>query len=281
MSVQLAFAATDRVGEGPVWHAGMLHWVDILGGLIHRGDPATATVTTDEVPTLVGAAVPASSGGYVVACTEGFGTVRDGTLDVRNAILPDGIRMNDAKCDPLGRLWAGSNAMEFDSGAGTLHLLRPDWTTEVVLTGMTLPNGMGWSPDGATFYLIDSYAFELYEFGFSAAGIDVGSRRVVASFDPAEGMPDGMCVDAEGGLWVARWGGARVDLLTPDGVPRRSVKIPAAQPSSCAFGGADLDVLYVTSAREGLPLDASGPDGSVFVLDDPGVRGLPVGGFAA
>lgn len=281
MSVKVAFAATDRVGEGPVWHDGRLHWVDILSGLIHRGDPATATVTTDEVPTLVGAAVPAASGGYVVACAEGFGTVRDGTLDVRSAILPDGIRMNDAKCDPLGRLWAGSNAMEFDAGAGALHVLHSDWTTEVVLTGLTLPNGMGWSPDGATFYLIDSYAYELYSFGYSAAGIDVGSRRLVASFDPAGGMPDGMCVDAEGGLWVARWGGSRVDLLTPDGVLRRTVPMPAAQPSSCAFGGADLDVLYVTSAREGLTLADGDSDGSVFILDDPGVRGLAVQGFAA
>jgi sugar lactone lactonase YvrE len=278
--VNVAFPCSARVGEGPVWEGGVLHWVDILGGAIHTGEPDTGAVSTVCVPTLVGAAVPDAEEGFVVACAEGFGTVRDGSLDVRCRILGDGLRMNDAKCDPWGRLWAGSNAMNFDAGAGRLHVLRADWSTEVVLDGLTLPNGLGWSPDGTTFYLVDSYAYEIYAFAVTADGMDIGSRRVIATFDQRQGMPDGMCVDAEGCLWVAIWGGGRIERLAPNGRRLRTVTMPVQQPSSCAFGGTDLEVLYVTSAREGLSLAGSAQDGSVFVLRDPGVRGLPVHGFA-
>ncbi len=279
--VDVAFATSDRLGEGPVWHDGALHWVDILDGLIHRGDPVTGAVETVAAPTLIGAAAPAASGGYVIACAEGFGTVIEGVLDVRSAFLPDGVRMNDAKCDPFGQLWAGSNAMEFNAGAGALHVLRPDWSVETVLTGLTLPNGMGWSPDGATFYLIDTFAYELYAFEFGRAGPDVDRRRVLAQFDRAEGLPDGLCVDAQGDLWVARWGGRRIDRIGPDGQRLGRIDIPAVQSSSCAFGGADLDVLYVTSARDGLDLGDSDPDGSVFAVTGLGVSGQPGTVFAA
>jgi sugar lactone lactonase YvrE len=278
--IEVAFSCSARVGEGPVWDGGVLHWVDILGGAIYTGNPNIGVVSAVSVPTLVGAAVPRAGGGYVVACADGFGAVRDGSLDVRCRILGDGLRMNDAKCDPRGRLWAGSNAMDFDAGAGRLHVLHADWSTEVVLDGLTLPNGLGWSPDGATLYLVDSLAYEIYAFAVTSDGIDIGSRRVVATFDERQGMPDGMCVDAEGCLWVAVWGGGRVERIAPDGRRLRTVKLPVQQPSSCAFGGTGLDVLYVTSAREGLDLAESAQDGWVFVLRDPGVRGLAVQSFA-
>jgi sugar lactone lactonase YvrE len=252
-----------------------LHWVDIMAGSIHTSDVTTGHTETSTVPTLVGAAVPRHAGGFVAATAEGFASVDAGVLDTRLAFLPDGSRMNDAKCDSHGRLWAGSTAMDFRRGEGYLHVLLPDWTTRVVLDGLMLPNGLGWSPDERTFYLIDTFAAELYAFNTSLNGLVLARRRVLYVFPAEMGMPDGLTVDSTGCLWIAMWGGARVVRISPDGDLLATIEMPAQQPSSCAFGGRDLDTLYVTSAREGLDLAADDPDGSVFALAGLGVAGLP------
>ena len=170
--------------------------------------------------------------------------------------------------------------MDFRSGAGALHVLGPDWSTRTVLDGLTLPNGLGWSPDGTTFYLIDTVPAQVWAFAFDGATGIVSERRLLRQFRAGVDQPDGMCVDADGGLWVALWGGARVVCLSPEGGEVRSVAMPVAQPSSCAFAGPRLDRLMVTSAREGLDLTAHSPDGSVFVVDGLGARGLPTPLFA-
>jgi sugar lactone lactonase YvrE len=266
-----------RVGEGPHWSPGArtLHWVDILAGSIHTSDLTTGHTSTLTVPTLVGAAVPRREGGFVAATAEGFGTVDSrGVLDRRLVFLPNGIRMNDAKCDVRGRLWAGSTALDFRTGEGRLHVLLPDWSTRVVLDGLTLPNGLGWSPDGRTFYLIDSIAGELYAFDTYPDRVVLAHRRVLYAFPAEMGLPDGLTVDSAGCIWVALWGGSRVVRISPDGDLIGSIEMPVRQPSSCAFGGQALDTLYITSAREGLDLDARDLDGSVFALAGLGVTGV-------
>lgn len=277
--MRVAVRSCARVGEGPVWDAtaGVLHWVDILAGRLHTSDLATGATRTRELPTLLGAAAPRAGGGFVAAVAEGFAEVGEDGMRVRQPVLADGIRMNDAKCDPAGRFWAGSTALDFAPGRGALHVLEPDWSTRVVLDGLTQPNGLGWSPDGTTFYLVDTAERELSAF---TAG-SVAGRRLVRRFG-ADEVPDGLCVDAAGCLWVALWGGSRVLRLSPEGEVLTTLPVPAAQPTSCAFAGPGLDVLCVTSAREGLGRADDDPalDGAVFAFTDVGAVGVPVARFA-
>ncbi|MET7330883.1 SMP-30/gluconolactonase/LRE family protein [Nonomuraea sp. NPDC005650] len=283
MRIEVAVPGRARVGEGPVWDAGTgrLHWVDIPAGHLHTSDPATGRTSSVELPTLVGAAVPRRGGGFVAATREGFATVEpDGSMTVRRAILPDGERMNDAKCDRHGRFWAGSTAMDFEPGKGALHVLMPDWTSRVVLDDLALPNGLDWSPDGRTFYLADSIAGEISAFDSEPGSTAISRRRTLFRIPARSGMPDGLTVDAAGCLWVAVWGGDRLARISPDGDLLGEIPMPVHQPSSCAFGGPRLDVLYVTSAREGLDLPDDDPAGSVFALDRPGAVGRPSTAFA-
>jgi sugar lactone lactonase YvrE len=278
VEVTTAFAGRARVGEGPVWddRKHVLHWVDILAGTIHTGDPRTGSQASVSLPTLVGAAIPRRGGGFIAATAEGFVAVEaDGMVGRRLTVLPAGQRMNDAKCDAVGRFWAGSVDMEFAAAQGALHVLRPDWQTGQVLDGLTLPNGLAWSLDGRTFYLVDTVAAELYAFDSQPDGPVLTNRRLIARFPTRLGMPDGMTIDAQGCLWIAMWGGDRVLRVSPEGRILLEVPMPVHQPSSCAFGGPDLDILYVTSARDGLQLDEDDIAGSVFALRGHGVRGLP------
>jgi sugar lactone lactonase YvrE len=283
MTAEVAFASRARVGEGPVWDAEIcrLHWVDIPAGHIHTSDPTTGQTTSIELPTLVGAAVPRRGGGFVAATAEGFATVKaNGLMNVRRAILPDGERMNDAKCDRHGQLWAGSTTMDFQPGKGALHVLMPDWTSRVVLEELTLPNGLGWSPDGHTFYLADTMAGEVSAFDTDQGATRISRRRVLFRIPDHTGMPDGLTVDAAGCLWVAVWGGDRLARISPEGDLLGEVPLPVHQPSSCTFGGSRLDVLYITSAREGLDLSDNDPAGSVLAVDRLGVVGMPSTAFA-
>ncbi|GAA2800380.1 SMP-30/gluconolactonase/LRE family protein [Kitasatospora paracochleata] len=283
IEITVAVPSEARVGEGPFWDgdSGRLSWVDILGGTVHTADPATRHVRTFTLPTLVGAAVPKTSGGFVAATTEGFTDLApDGTWTTRRAVLPPGQRMNDAKCDAAGRLWAGSCAMDFAPSGGALHVLSPGWQTERFLDGeLTQPNGLGWSPDGRTFYLVDTVAREVNAFDVLPDRLAPANRRTLARFPDRGGEPDGLTVDADGCLWIALWGGGRIVRVSPEGRVLTEIAVPVAQPASCAFGGPDRDVLYVTTAREGLALRPDSVDGSVLAVRGLGVRGLPAHRF--
>jgi sugar lactone lactonase YvrE len=296
--VRVAVRATARVGEGPVWDPvrQVLRWVDIPAGLVHAsrmvtGETAAATTTTMRLPMQVGAVAPAAGGDLVMACEQGFGLLAaDGSFDVRLPVLAPGERMNDAKCDAAGRLWAGSTELDFSPGRGALHVLRPDWSTDIVLTDLTLPNGLGWSPASDVFYLADSEQRVIYAFDFDLRRAALSRRRTLIAFTQPDGKPDGLCTDSAGDLWVAMWGGSRVLRISPLGEIRAVVPMPVRQPSSCAFGGPELDVLYVTSAREGLilPPGRDALDGSVFAVDPAGATGTapvffgaPPGGMIA
>lgn len=282
--VRIAVAAAARVGEGPVWdrETGLLLWVDIVSGQIHTSDPTNGRTRTLTVPTMVGAAAPREAGGFVAATTEGFAVVDDaGGLDTRCPILPDGIRMNDAKVDSAGRFWAGSTAMDFADGQGALHLLRPDWSTESVIEGLTQPNGLGWSPDDRTFYLVDTARRILLAFDFDRNTAELSGAKVLVRYQEPD-TPDGLCVDADGRLWIAMWGSGRLERRLADGTLDGVIELPVVQPTCCAFGGVSLDILYVTSAREGMdPADLiDSPDGSVLAVSGSGAQGLPMTRFA-
>jgi sugar lactone lactonase YvrE len=281
--IAIAFPGTARVAEGPFWNdtSRCLHWVDILAGSIHTGDPLAGEHEKITLPTLVGAAIPKDSGGFVAATREGFAAVAvDGATTRHLTVLPAGQRMNDAKCDPSGRLWAGSTDMDFAPGQGALHVLSADWRSEQVLDGLTLPNGLGWSPDGRSFYLIDTIAGELNVFDVEPDRLAPVNRRLLTRFPAETGLPDGMTIDTDGCLWIAMWGGGRLVRISPEGRMLKEIPMPTEQPSSCTFGGPDLDMLYVTTAREGLDLEAGDPAGSVLVVRGLGVRGLPAARFS-
>jgi sugar lactone lactonase YvrE len=276
--------AAAQVGEGPVWlvAAERLLWVDIPLGQIHSStlDGTTATI---QAPTMIGAVAPRRAGGLVAAAREGIAvTGADGHFENRLPMLASRHRMNDAKCDPQGRLWAGSTDMAFAAGMGALHVIFPDWSARTVLEGLTLPIGLGWSPDNRTFYLADTMEGVIWAFEFDPSAAALSGRRELCRFKSGRGMPDGLCVDASGRLWVAMWGGDRVMVLSPSGEVIDEIALPVHQPSSCAFVGRNLDRLCVTSAREGLglPDDDPAPDGSVLCLDGTGARGMSTAAFS-
>ncbi|HVK22743.1 MAG TPA: SMP-30/gluconolactonase/LRE family protein [Actinokineospora sp.] len=276
----LLIHAEADVGEGPVWdrRGGRLCWVDILAGLIHETDLATGTNTTSVLGTSVGAVAPRGSAeGFAVAVAEGFGLWVDGRLTVVDPVLPEpNRRMNDAKCDSRGRLWAGSTHLDFVEGAGKLHCWDGG-SSAVHAEGLTLPNGLGWSPDDSTMYLIDSVSHRLMRAPFDADAGHVGAFTELAKVEP--GLPDGLAVDTDGFIWVAVWGGAEVRRYSPAGDLAAIVPMPVSQPSSCAF--TPDGTLVITSARRGLTEDELAGEplaGSVFAVATR-TQGVPVSAF--
>lgn len=283
-SVSIAISRRAQCGEGPVWHAASntLYWVDIVGGEILRSQLDTDLQHLDTrvlgYPEMVGAVSPRVGGGMVAAVASGFvGLDEDGTETHRVDCLPDDVRMNDAKVDPAGRYWSGSCAYGFASGRGGLWLLDEHWVATLVLPDLTQPNGLGWSPDGTTFYLVETQARQILTFGFDADYSTLTSTSSVLVDTPAfDGYPDGLAVDTHGHLWVAEYSGSAVHEFTPDGELVRKITIPTPQPTSCAFIGPDLDQLWVTSAAAELD-EAGRPEaGSIFRVAGHGATGLPV-----
>jgi sugar lactone lactonase YvrE len=272
-----------EVGEGPHWdrERRLLWWVDLLAGLVHRSDLGSGETTTLCAGRPVGAVVTRGPGGLVTADSRGFSFLTvDGVVLDRVEVLALGHRMNDAKTDPAGRLWAGSTAMDFAAGQGSLHVLNPDGGVETVLSGLSLPNGLGWSPKGDIFYLVDSVQGWLRAWDFVPETGQISSPRTIAEFSCEGEVPDGLCVDATGVIWVAIWGGSRLERYGPEGQPLGPLPLPVTQPSSCTFAGLTLEKLVVTSARRGLADRATPLDGALLVVTSPGAVGLPVTNFA-
>jgi sugar lactone lactonase YvrE len=188
------------------------------------------------------------------------------------------VRMNDGACDPQGRFWAGTMAYDESPGAGSLYRLELDGSCETVLTGLTISNGIGWSPGEDTMYLNDSGTGCVEAFRFDAATGAISERRTLVHVEQPGAVPDGLTVDEDGGIWVALWGGSAVHRYAPDGSLLTRVEIPVERPTSCAFGGPERSTLFVTTARAGLDdaARARQPDaGLLFSIDGLGVRGLP------
>jgi sugar lactone lactonase YvrE len=186
--------------------------------------------------------------------------------------------MNDGACDPQGRFWAGTMAYDEAPGAGVLYRLELDGGCTTVLTGLTISNGIGWSPDSATMYLADSGTGLVEAFGFDGATGHLSQRRTLVRIQQAGVAPDGLTVDQDGGIWVALWGGGAVERYGADGSLLATLRLPVDQPTSCAFGGAELATLFVTSARAGLDeaaLDRQPHAGHLFRFDRLGVTGMP------
>ncbi|MCC2591841.1 SMP-30/gluconolactonase/LRE family protein [Tessaracoccus sp. OS52] len=286
-NVTIAVSRRALCGEGPVWHApsNSVYWVDIVGGEILRSeldrDLRQLGTKVLRYPEMVGAVSPRSGGGLVAAVASGFvGLADDGSQTHRVDCLPEGVRMNDAKVDPAGRYWSGSCAYDFTAGAGGLWVLDENWEATLVLDGLTLPNGLGWSPDGRTFYLVETQARQLLAFPFDPATSKLTpTPTVLVDAQAFDGLPDGLAVDSRGHLWVAEYSGSALQEFTPDGDQVRRIAIPTPQPTSCAFIGPDLDHLWVTSAAADLDEGTWPEAGSIFQVTGHGAAGLPIPPF--
>lgn len=285
---QLAVEARDLVGEGPVWEAerASLLWTDITGRRIHRLDPSTGGVWTRALDQMAGAVLPRASGGLALCLQDGVYLTDsdDGEpwLLARVEADDETTRLNDVKSDRAGRLWGGTMALDARADAGAFYRIEPDGSVETVAAPVTISNGVDWSLDGSLMYYIDTATGRMDIFDFDLATGSATDRRPFIRFDESFGIPDGMTVDAEGGLWVAFYDGWAVRRFRPDGTLERTTELPAARTTSCAFGGPRLEQLYVTSARDGLSesqLAAQPHAGSLFVIE-PGVAGLPITPFA-
>jgi len=278
----------DMIGEGPVWDApqASLLWTDIAGRRIHRLDPASGALWTRELEQMAGAVLPRASGGLALCLQDGlYLTDTDqGEPRLLCAIEADDeiTRSNDFKTDRLGRLWGGTMAIDGRADAGAFYRIDPDGTVVTIASPTTVSNGIEWSLDGSLMYYIDTATGRMDVFDFD---LDAGSalnRRPFVEFDESFGIPDGMTIDAEGCLWVAFYDGWAVRRFTPSGALDRTIKLPAARPTSCSFGGQELSRLFVTSARDGLSearLAEQPHAGGLFVIE-PGVAGLPITPFA-
>jgi sugar lactone lactonase YvrE len=283
--VEVVVESRAELGEGPIWDSrtNRLVWVDILGRRIHLTDTGSGGGDAIEVPMHVGAVAPRAAGGFVAALQDGFWVVGDGPPRriTRVAEARPGLRFNDGKCDAAGRFWAGTMAYDQSTGAAALYRLDPDGQATRVLEGVTISNGLAWSVDGRTMYFIDTPTQRVDAFSFTPSTGEVGDRRPLIRIPREAGAPDGMTIDAEGGLWVALWGGGAVHRYL-DGQLDRVLRLPVSQPTSCTFGGEELDELYVTSAWEGLSAAERRQQplaGAVF-RGRPGVRGIPAAAFA-
>jgi sugar lactone lactonase YvrE len=286
MSVQVSLAVPRRAecGEGPVWNpaTNAVHWVDIIKGEMLVTDYATGATRATAYPEMVGAVAPRAGGGIVAAVASGFvGMDADGRIDRRADILPDGLRMNDAKVDPAGRFWAGSCEMGFTEGLGGLWRLDENWEPALVLEGLTLPNGMGWSPDGRVFYLVETQGRQILRFDFDPVTSTITSSAsiLVDSDGFPDGLPDGLAIDARGHLWVAVYGGSAVHEFSPTGMRLQTVPLPTPQTTSCSFVGPALDELWVTSAAAQLDPASDATAGSIFRVEGLGATGLAIRAF--
>lgn len=283
--VEVVVAAGAELGEGPVWdeRSGRLVWIDILARRIHLTDPRSGATDTIEVPLHVGAVAPRRAGGFIAALQDGFWVVDDGEVR-RIATVPEAgprIRFNDGKCDPAGRFWAGTLEYGERDPVGSLYRLDTDGSVTRIVDGITISNGIGWSPDATTMYYVDSPTGRIDAWAYDDTTGTITNRRTEVSIPAGQGGPDGLTVDAAGGIWVALWDGWAVHRYV-DGRLDRTVRLPVSRPTSCTFGGPGLDELYITSAWIGLSAadrQAQPLAGSLFRvrLD---VAGLPPASYA-
>jgi len=272
-------------GESPMWSTreSVLYWTDNVEHRIHRFDPAGGRDETFELDDDVMDIVVRRDGGLLVVTAKSFAWLEPGSGGLRPFATveedrPDN-RFNDGKVDRHGRYWAGSmDGKDWGRPSGALYRLEPGAEPLLVRDGVVCANGLGWSPDEGTFYLGESFRNAIFAYDFDAEAGTISNRRVFAEVgEPGGAFPDGLTVDAQGGVWSAHNGGGRVVRYDPDGKPTHVVRLPVPHPTSCIFGGADLSTLYITTARQGMDDDQLSRfplSGSVFAIA-PGIPGMP------
>lgn len=290
ISAESLFATQLTLGETPLWHPSehRLYWVDIDAGHLYRSNPDMAGYERYPFKTSLGAYCFRAEGGFILASGEGFlvwDLDQETPAPLWNPLPADRpeVRLNDGKVDPAGRFYAGS--MDVDQVKAELYRIDPDGSQHTVLQNVGISNGLGWSPDRKKMYYIDSLRATVYKLDYDLATGELTNQQPLIIFvEDSEGfqadsvLPDGLCVDAEGCIWVAHWNGWEVRRYDPTGKPLLSVQVPAQRVTACAFGGDQLDQLYITTARSDLSAAALVKQplaGNIFVVQTK-TQGQPV-----
>jgi len=250
----------------------------LAGDILSLG--ADGTIDRHHVGSVAAALRPRRRGGAVIGVERGFALEEaDGTIRHLDELWSDtNVRMNEGGCDPDGRFYCGSMAYDQEPGAGTLYRLDPDGSVHVVLENVTISNGLEWSPDSTRAYYNDTLTRRIDIFDYDGES-GFGGRRPFAEVPAEAGLPDGLTVDEEGGVWVALYGGAAVRRYTPEGALDVVIEVPTKQVTACTFGGSGLDQLFITTSQEDLEPGEDPLAGSLF-RTAVGVAGLPIREFA-
>jgi sugar lactone lactonase YvrE len=278
-------SVNNVLGEGPQWNTEeqALYWVDIRGNALFRYFQQSQIVERFELGVSVSAFAFREAGGLLLATEAGFAFWDVRTQQIRIFANPlidyPGARFNDGAVDAHGRFWVGTAKSQ---STNVLFRLDPDQTIHKMDEGFLLSNGLGWSPDQRTMYFTDSPAQVIYAYDFDLGEGTIARRRVFAEIPGAQGVtPDGLCIDTQGNLWSACWGAWKVICFNPSGEIAEEVIVPVQYPSSCVFGGADLQTLYITSARtllDELQFKAQPTAGDLFCFDSD-MKGSPSNRF--
>ena len=269
-----------ELGEGPFWDSkkSRLHWVDIIGEKIISQNLDGSNIHALEVDGNPGCVVLSDEGTMVagvdnqISSFDGGGNLLKVLADTKEG---SGLRFNDGKCDPTGRFWVGSMDRKEKNKLGSLY----SWNSIEGLVnreqGMTVSNGMGWSPDNSLFYYIDSPTREVSIYDFDLSTGSINNKRRFISFNKEDGFPDGMTIDNEGRLWIAFWGGSKIMCVNPDSKAiEEVVNFPVSKVTSCAFGGEKMDRLFITSAKVQVNEEDEPMAGKTFVIEL-GITGIP------
>ena len=279
--------ADATLGESPVWvdREQLLYWVDIQESRLFQFDPTSQQKRTWQFGSRITSIAPRQSGGYIATFADGIVELSPDREPLRTVARPEtdlpGNRFNDAKVDPGGRFWAGTMDESETRPSGAIYRLDDQLDCRRMDDGYVVTNGPAFSSDGSRLYCADSKLGTVYQCDLDPAG-QIVDKRTFVQFSGDMGSPDGMTVDSKGCLWVCHWGGSRVTRFTKDGIDIQTIQLPASNVTSCCFGGQELDVLYITTARQGVSPSglAQQPLAGGLFACMPGVRGLPGPCFA-
>ena len=278
MNIRAISEVISDLGEGPIWSAdtNSVTWTDITQNTFHTADIDTGKTMSFGVPSMVGAIAHSKEGGYIAATQKGFARIGvDGKYSPLHSFLPDDMRMNDGKVDPSGRFWAGSMALSFEKGRGSLYVLEKDNSYRSILDDITLSNGMGWSPDAQYFYYIDSVPGVLKRFDYDLYTGHISNPKDLITFDSSSGIPDGMSMSSDGKIVIALWDGGRIEIYEPSGEKVSEITLGVSRPTSCTFAGTNRDILIVSTASQGIDRADEPLAGKILAVTGTGLSGLP------
>jgi sugar lactone lactonase YvrE len=286
--VDLVLDVGAELGEGPIWDAehAVLMFVDIMRGDVHVFEPVSGAKRIVHVGLPVGAVAPTVRGDWIAAAGQGFyrADPSSGRLTELAVAAPGrtDLRMNDGYVDHLGNFWAGTMSLQRQPGQGSLYRLAHDGSLTTMLEPVTTSNGIDWSPDGRLMYYVDTATGRVDVFDFEPEPVRIWNRRPFVDFSGQPGRPDGLVVDAEGGVWVALWRGGAVRRYSADGKLDVELAVPTTLVTKCAFGGPRLTDLYITTARIDLTAEErqAQPHAGGLFRARPGVSGQPARRFA-
>lgn len=289
MTAELILDARNATGESPVWSPAQqaLFWVDIPAKRLHRWALADGRQQSWEAQQMLACIAQGGDGSWIAGMESGLfnltpqadGSLQTCLLASVSHALP-GMRFNDGRCDRQGRFWAGTMLMDMAAGAAVGAMYRYSAgqaePLKAQLEGFTVPNGLAFSPDGKTMYLSDSHpnVQQIWAFDYDTDSGTPHNRRLFVDMNKHAGRPDGAAVDAEGCYWICGNDAGLIHRFTPEGKLDRSLSVPVKKPAMCAFGGTNLDTLFVTSIRPAGDISDQPLAGGVFALH-PGIKGLP------